>query len=189
MHAWPLAVLALAVSACAVEPLPLPSSKPGLTESWRGSEVSFAYPRGWSRADWSGPSSFTYMVAAVSNQRLGDPCFRRGNGGGCGPPLRRLEPGALLVEWWVNSFPGWRLAAQPGAPTTVDRLPAKVIGGSQGALACSGLSAAAGITVSIASPGAPFNYYQFVSCMRGPGVAQERSLALAILRSGRFGSG
>jgi hypothetical protein len=107
---------------CASGPLPIPSSSTTPTVTWTANAISFAYPKGWSRATWSFPSSFTYMAAAVSNQQLKDPCFKSGNTSGCGQPLAYLQPGALLVEWWENGFPTWSLARQAGTPMSVDGL-------------------------------------------------------------------
>ena len=53
---------------CAPEPLPVTSSSTAPAVKWTANAISFAYPKGWSRATWSSPSSFTYMAAAVSNQ-------------------------------------------------------------------------------------------------------------------------
>jgi hypothetical protein len=149
---------------------------------WAAPSVSFAYPAGWSKAAWASVSSFTDLVAAVSNQHLRTPCFRSGNSSSCGQPLSQLQDGAVLVEWWQNGFPNWTLAKQQGNPITVDGLEAKLQEGSRNWGECSGLGADRWINVVIASPQAS-NYWQFVACMRGPGKRAETAAATAILAS------
>ncbi len=168
---------------CAPQPLPITNSSTAPTVKWSANAVSFAHPEGWSRAAWSFPSSFTYMVAAVSNQRLNNPCFKSGTTSVCGQPLARLQPGGLLAEWWQDGFPTWGYARQAGSPMTVDGLPAKIQDGAGGSNACSGLGADRWISVVIERPPTKDNYFQFVACMRGPGLAAERDVAMAILQS------
>ena len=182
-------VAGILVVGCAAEPLPIASSSTTPTVKWTANAISFAHPEGWSRSAWSVPSSFTYMVAAVSNQQLKDPCFKSGNTFGCGPPLARLQPGALLVEWWENGFPTWSFARQAGSPMTVGGLQAKIQEGAGGSAACPRLGADRWISVVIERPTTTENYFQFVACMRGPGLAAERDAAMRILQSAHFSRG
>ncbi|MGD0449314.1 MAG: hypothetical protein ABSB36_12040 [Candidatus Dormibacteria bacterium] len=144
--------------------------------------VSFTSPAGWYRTTASEQGSFTDMVAAVSNEPLRDPCSVSGNSFTCGQPLDRLQEGAILVEWWNNGFPTWSIDNQPGAPTTVDGLPARLqqTPGSSGQ--CAGLGATTTLTVVIAN-GPSGDYYEFDACMRGASQALEISTATAILNS------
>ncbi|NNM97482.1 MAG: hypothetical protein HKL89_07750 [Candidatus Dormibacteraeota bacterium] len=174
---------------CASKALPIAISSSAPTVNWTANAVSFAQPEGWSRAAWSSPSSFTFMVAAVSNQQLKEPCFKSGNTSGCGQPLAVLQPGALLVEWWENGLPTWSFARQAGSPMTVDGLHAKIQDGTGGTTTCSGLGADRWISVVIERPPTTDNYFQFVACMRGPGLAAERNAAMTILQSAHFFSG
>jgi len=171
---------------CASQPLPIGSSSTAPTVKLTANAISFAHPAGWARAAWSSPSSFTFMVAAVSNQQLENPCFKSGNTFGCGQPLAQLQPGALLVEWWENGFPTWSFARQAGSPMTVDGLQAKIQQGAGGSTTCSGLGADRWISVVIERPPTTDNYFQFVACMRGPGLAAERKAAMTILQSAHF---
>ena len=174
---------------CAPEPLPITSSSTAPAVKWTANAISFAYPKGWSRATWSFPSSFTYMAAAVSNQQLKDPCFKSGNTSGYGQPLAYLQPGALLVAWWENGFPTWNLARQAGVPMTVDGLSAKIQEDAGGWTGCSRLGADRWISVVVERPPTPTdNYFQFVACMRGPGLAVERDAAMTILQSAHLSS-
>ena len=177
------------LSGCAVAPLPLPSATSTLVAEGSAPGLSYSYPRGWSVVAWSGPSSFSFMVAAISNERLRSPCFHHGDVGGCGQPLGGLQPAAMLVEWWENGYPGWQLADQPGAAISVDGLPAKMERGPSASPNCRGLGASLGISVVVARPQAPGNYFQFIACLRGPQLSRETSLALEMLDSARLSSG
>jgi hypothetical protein len=150
--------------------------------------ITFSYPKGWSRTQW-GPEFVAYaggeLVAAVSNQEVRQPCHAFENGWTCGQPVDQMQPVSTLVEWWVGSFMGWTLEAQPGSPITVDGLPAKLQDPAD-PNACPHIGADSAMSVDIERPNAPGNYYTFVACFKGPGVPGERSEALAILRSGRF---
>jgi hypothetical protein len=185
---WPLTALAAILTGCSVAPLPLPPATHTLVDVLRAPGLSYSYPRGWYVARWNGPSRFTFMVGAVSNQRLRNPCFRHGAVGGCGQPLGRLQPGTMLVEWWENGDPQWRLADQPGAPLAVDGRPARMEQGASALPACLVLGAGGAILVVVAGSQAPGNYFQFTACMRGPGLGRQRTLALALLNSARFGA-
>ncbi|MHB1523665.1 MAG: hypothetical protein ACYCS9_05185 [Candidatus Dormibacteria bacterium] len=186
MRGFLFLVAGLLMVGCAREPLPISSSSTAPAVKWTANAISFAYPKGWSRATWSSPSNFTYMAAAVSNQQLNDPCFESGNTSGCVQPLAFLQPGGLLVEWWENGFPTWSLARQAGTPMRVDGLSAKIQAGTGGRNDCSGLGADRWISVVIERPPTTDNYFQFVACMRGPGLAAEREAAMTILQSARL---
>ncbi len=177
------------LSGCAVAPLPLPSATSTLVAEGSAPGLSYSYPRGWSVVAWSGPSSFSFMVAAISNERLRSPCFHHGNVGGCGQPLGGLQPAAMLVEWWENADPRWQLDDQPGAPLSVDGLPARMEQGANAIPVCRGLGAGSGVSVVVARPQAPGNYFEFTACMRGPHLGDETSLAMAMLNSARFSAG
>lgn len=99
--------------------------------------------------------------------------------------MGRLRAGALLAEWWADGFPGWSLAKQPGGPIQVDGLQGKVqhFGTNEGF--CSALGPDRTISVVVSSPIAD-NYFQFVACMKGPGITEEQDEAMAILKSTRF---
>jgi hypothetical protein len=187
---WPVAALLVLLSGCAAAPLPLPSAGSKLVAEEHTTALTFDYPSGWSNVSWgSFPSSFSYMVAALSNQRLHSPCVHHGNVFSCGQPLGRLQPAAMLVEWWEDGFPGWQLADQPGAAISVDGVPAKMERGPSASPNCRGLGASLGISVVVARPQAPGNYFQFIACLRGPQLSRETSLALEMLDSARLSFG
>lgn len=61
---------------------------------------------------------------------------------------------------------------------------AKIQEGAGGWTDCSGLGADRWISVVIERPPTSTdNYFQFVACMRGPGLAAERDAAMTILQS------
>jgi len=165
--------------------IPISSSPATVRLSCGG--ISFSSPAGWYRTAASDQSSFTDMVAAVSNEPLRDPCSVSGNSFTCGTPLDSLQEGALLVEWWSNGFPTWSIDNQPGTPTTVDGLPARFQQTSGSGGACIGLGATTSITVVIAN-GPSGDYYEFDACMRGPNQALQISTATALLNSAAFTS-
>lgn len=148
--------------------------------------ITFGYPAGWYRTAASYPSSFTDMVAAVSNQPIHDPCTTSGNTITCAEPLNTLDTGGLLVEWWVDGFPQWSLAKEPGTPTTIDGLQARMQQHSGSSLGCpAGLGAQISIRVAIART-APGNYFELDACARGPDQGLAISTAMAILHSATF---
>jgi hypothetical protein len=124
------------------------------------------------------------MVAAVSNQSLTSPCTHSINSVSCGPPLDRLERGAVLVMWWQNGWPTWSLADQPGDATTVDGLAAKRQDPANMTDVCVGLGADSAMQVLVDRDSA--NYFAFQACFRGPNIEAERTQALAILASARL---
>ena len=85
------------------------------------------------------------------------------------PPLTALQPGAILVEVFSNSAinPDWTIGGQPGMPTAVSGLTARldVVTGSQGA--CAGLGADRSRTELIAYPQPPEDYFEIAVCSRG----------------------
>jgi len=149
--------------------------------------ITFSYPAAWSRTQWDQPSSFTFMVAAVSNQPLKKPCTELANGWSCGQPVDSLQSGSVLIEWWTNGFPNWTLADQPGKETTVGGLPAKIQDPGDVPRVCGGIGADSALRVEIARS-AQANYFEFDACFRGPGSDAERSFALAMLDGARFSS-
>jgi len=164
----------------------VPVSPSAQMVSWSCSGITFSYPIGWYRTTESFPSSFTDMVAAVSNQPVHDPCAVSGNSITCGQPLDSLEPGGLLIEWWEDGFPQWSIASQPGTPTTVAGLQARLQAASAPGSECpTDLGADTSINVVIART-VSNNYYEFVACIRGPETNIQVSTAMAILHSVEF---
>jgi hypothetical protein len=125
-------------------------------------------PSNWNAGEaWIQASSFTDLVGSFSNQSLSPPCTTSANSIGCGPPLSSLQPGAMLVDIYHDGSPQWTIDSQPGAPTTVSGLLAKVTdqAGAQGY--CSGMGADRSRREVIAFADAPDNYFEIDICSRG----------------------
>ena len=116
---------------------------------------------------WVMPSSFTDLVASFSNQALSPPCTTSANSISCGPPLTTLQPGAMLVEVFQNGFPTWNLSSQPGTPTTVSGLAAKVDVGAGAGGPCGSLGGDRSRTEVIPFPSPPEDYVEIDVCSRG----------------------
>jgi hypothetical protein len=145
--------------------------------------ITFSYPKGWSETGWYGFGTMSEAVDTVGNQAFKTSCNHSQT---CDQPVDQMQPSTLIVEWWNNGFPGWSFAAQPGTPTTVDGSPAKRQDSADLGV-CSGLSADSALQVIIQPPGTPTDdWYSFVACFKGPGVAAEKSEALDILASARI---
>ena len=116
---------------------------------------------------WVIPGSFADLVGSFSNQLLSPPCTTSGNSIECGPPLATLQPGGILVEVFSNGAPTWTIDDQPGMPTTVSGLNARldVESGSRGA--CTELGADRSRTELIAFPQPPEDYLEIAVCSRG----------------------
>jgi len=156
----------------------------GSTATVTAAEITFSYPADWSRTAWDSRGSFTYMVAAVSNRTLKSPCVVSLMYSSCGAPVATLEPATLLVEWWEDGFPAWKLADQPGVALELDGLDAKVQDPADMSQVCQHIGADSAIQVLIDRGSA--NYFAFQACFKGPGIEAESSEAQAILHSAHF---
>jgi len=175
---WALTVSALALafwvtgSSAAVVPRPQPITPHDVwvTRTVDEGRVSVSVPSNWNVGEpWVMSGSFVDQVGSFSNQVLSSPCTVSGNSIECGPPLTTLQPGGILVEVSANSAisPAWTLGGQPGVPTTVSGLTARldVEAGSRGA--CADLGADRSRTELIAYPQPPEDYLEIAVCSRG----------------------
>lgn len=169
-----LAVLALALwvtgSSAAVTPKPQPITvhDAWVTRTVDDGQVSIYVPSTWNVGEtWVMPGSFGDLVGSFSNQLLSSPCTTTWNSIRCGPPLTTLQPGGILVEVSSNSGLAWTIRGQPGMPTTVSGLTAKVDveAGSKGG--CAELGADRSRTELIAYPQPPEDYLEIAVCSRG----------------------
>jgi hypothetical protein len=165
----PALVLCTVLAACSP---PAPQTI-DLSGSWSSRSIddhliSLSVPANWGAGEaWTQPSSFTDLVDSFSNQSLSAPCVTQSAGFTCGPPLTSLDSGALLVEVWQNAFPGWTLNSQPGTPTVVSGLPARVSDHTGAHGLCSSLGADRTRSEVIARPNAEGNYLEIDICSRG----------------------
>ena len=194
MRTVALALAALLLGACSTSGAagggsPTPSSVS--TYGWAEADqdgVAFRYPPAWFQNTAAKPSSFSFVLIAVSDRRLHDPCTKAANTLRCGWPLDRLGPGDTLVEWIAMDFPGWRFEDQPGEFAVIGGRRVRIQEGTPGTLqACGLIDADHGILALIEDPAHAGHWTEFLACLKGPGTAEERAVALAILHSARFG--
>jgi hypothetical protein len=174
--------LALLVTASSpgVAPLPTPIHTNGRwTTQTVDDLISISVPSGWNAGQgWVLPASFADLVGSLSNQLLSPPCTTSWNSITCGPPLTSLQPGAMLVDVYSNGNPLWTLSSQPGTPTVVSGMAARVAVQTGSQSACSGLGADRSWTEVIALASPPDDYYEVSICSRGVAEAVgERVMA------------
>jgi len=187
MAFWALALLLATTAGCtAPPPLRIDVNGTWATRTLDNKYVTISVPSDWNVGEaWIQASSFTDLVGSFSDQSLSPPCTTGANTIGCGPPLQSLQPGAMLVDIWQNGSPDWTLDSQPGTPTTVSGLPARVIDQSGGGAGyCGGLGADRSRTEVIAFPSASDNWIEIDICSRGVaeavGARIMQSVAVAL---------
>jgi hypothetical protein len=116
---------------------------------------------------WSIPGAFDDLVGSFSNQPLSPPCTTSGNSITCGPPLSSLQPGGMLVDVYSNGSTTWRISSQPGTPTTVSGMSARVAVQPSSQQDCTGLGADRSRTEIIALTNPPEDYFEISICSRG----------------------
>ncbi len=148
-------------------PLPINLHGPWTTRTI-DNEISLSMPTNWEAGDsWVSPGSLGTLMGSFSNQTLSPPCTTTWNSITCGPPLNSLEPGAVLVEVFHDSFfQPWNFSDQPGTSLLVSGLPAKLVA-TTGNGACGGLQGDRSLTELIAYPDAIDNYIDVAVCSRG----------------------
>ena len=92
-----------------------------LGRSYTSDGGTFRYPSTWRVSTYNVVSSFSTLVAVVSNYPTHDPCVR-GNGSiSCSATqFGQLSPAGILVTWDIYGFPGYGIDKAPGMPTTID---------------------------------------------------------------------
>ena len=153
--------------------------------------LSFSYPSTWRTATYpadQATSSQEIMVGGT--QVMHDPCQSvtgpSASAKECAPwPIDQLETNGILIEWRHGASLGWSLAGEPGSAITVGGLPARMDIQQPGR--CSSIGANETITVTVAIPDSPSNYYAFTACMEGPDLAQGQSQVQALLSSTKWG--
>jgi hypothetical protein len=147
--------------------------------------LSFRHPATWKEYPfrWAGELHFQPIVY-LSTQTVDNPCSTHGSETTCGFPVRRLEPGGVLVSWQVSGIPSLGLRSAPGAATRIGGRYAKRVNGRPGF--CRRIGADRTVEVSIGSPTKMSIPTQFIACLRGPNLARNMRRIDALLASTRF---
>jgi hypothetical protein len=146
--------------------------------------VSFSHPSTWKANPfrWAGSLHFRPLLY-VSTQPLQDPCRTKGNATVCAWPVRRLQPGGVLITWENRGFPGFSLQTQRGSALRVGGRSAKRSATRPGP--CAAIGGDLTIEVAVARPLAD-NWTEVTACLRGPGLAQNERRVDALLASTKF---
>lgn len=153
---------------------------------YSGPGLSFSYPAAWKASKPVLPAQLLHFqpLAYVSTQPVGAPCTTHGNETACGYPVKRLEPGGVLVMWqYPYALPGFTLRG--GAPLEVDAHPARRTTTKPGF--CRKIGADRTIDVMIQLV-AHSSYVELTACLRGPNLAQAEKSVDAMLVSATFPS-
>jgi hypothetical protein len=187
-----LGALALALLVTASSPGVAPPPTPILMNGrWTTQNVdgliSISVPADWNVGQgWTIPGSFADLVGSLSNEILLPPCTTSGNSTACGPPVTSLQRGAVLVDVYSNGSPLWTLSSQPGVPTVVSGMSARVSAQTGSQSACSGLGADRSWTELIALASPPEDYDEVSICSRGvaPAVGERVLASVRVILNG-----
>jgi hypothetical protein len=151
--------------------------------TYSNSVLSFTHPAAWVAYPfvWAGELHFRPLLY-LSTQPLHDPCSTRGNTTACGFPVRRLQPGGVLVTWNASNPPSTALG--PGARMRVGGHLARRIDTAGGM--CRRIGADRTIDVLVQTEPLPSPLTEFTACLRGPGLARSERRVDALLASARF---
>lgn len=158
----------------------------GATFSWNGG--SFRYPAEWRLSRFSVVSSFTLLVAVLSNEQVHDPCTRTPTSVSCGEPLSHLDSGGVLVTWTQFGMAGASIAQQPGTATTVDGRAARVLVTDGAGAGCAGVSGTTAEVDAAVLLDSSDHMWQMRACVAGPNPRPAVETALAMFDSARFDS-
>ncbi len=167
-------------------PLPPSSVAPAVLDAtYRTGPIHFRYPSDWMTKQLSDSTTMSEPMVALSSQTMSDPCTTTGNTTRCTYfPIDSLQPGGVVLEWSAQGFPGRPFGAKPGRVITVDDYPAKISGDDP---VCGGyLKADRSLSVVIARPGVPDNWYQLDACFRDPGADAAVAEVMALLKTVRI---
>jgi hypothetical protein len=146
--------------------------------------LSFSYPAAWKASTPTGPTEFHFHpLVYLSTQPVGSPCSTNGSETDCGWPVKRLQPGGVLILWQLPyTLPGAGLASAPGKAVHVGGAPAKRLDTAGGA--CREIGADRTIDTLIRTRAEGF--VEFTACLRGPGLARAEKSVDALLRSAKL---
>ena len=129
------------------------ASRQPLDLSYSSNGGTFRYPSSWRLSTFNDVSSFTALIAYVSNYPINDPCTHALGGTTCEPTnMARLGAGGVLIGWDIYGFPGYDIDKAPGTPTTIDGRPARIqVGPAAAGSACAVIGASEEVDVVVAT--------------------------------------
>lgn len=148
--------------------------------------TSLRFPSCWTMRNYMEGSSFTNVIAFLSNQPMHKPCISTHSGKSttvrCGFPIKTLKRGGVLVMFVNGGMPGWTIAKETGQRLVVDHHAARetVIRKPYRSLQ------ATDEVWIIIDRGIPDNYYEFEVFFRNPGVKEDQRLLQRMLDSMRI---
>lgn len=152
--------------------------------STRGFGLKFQHPRSWQESRFDEISNFSALIVYLSNAPLSDACVTSDYNGGvvttCGPPITRLPPGGVFVDWSEIGFPH-QGAEIPHPNATVSGRPADIETRPAG---CADMGGNLEITAQIARPLG--SQYSMRACLRAPHVSSNERLVHQMLTSVRI---
>jgi hypothetical protein len=174
-----LAVVALLVAAAVAAAAA--ADAPPLVRYTDGT-ISFAHPESWRESHPRWLARHGQPLVDLSTQQLGDSCASKTVPGGveisCGFPLGVLEPGNVFVRWaWA--FVGPPLPLCCGPRTIIGDAPAVESVERPGA--CGRIGGEETVSAVVEEP-----RLEFVACLRGPDIEQEKADVRQLLASTRF---
>lgn len=179
-----LATLALGLAAWSAAS---PKENAPRLSSYRNGFVAFKYPSGWSASVWKSSVLHVDPMVYVSTQPTGNPCRTIASFGSsatsCGWPIKRLEPGGVVIRWENKGYPGVSVTGFPGKSSRIDGRIAKLTTQHPGT--CRSIGGDETISVAIARPLAS-NWTAVDACLRGPNLAEQERQVRALLGSTRF---
>lgn len=160
------------------------AASPARLLSFERDGLAFRYPAEWRRYSWRDDSSFWHSIVTLSTAAQRNPCVTTANSITCGSPLRRLEPGGVLVSWASGGMPGWRLAARPGAPARIGGRAARLFAGRPDET-CAAIGGQMSIYASIARSAA-HDGIAMDACLRAPRLLATKRQVVALLATVSF---
>lgn len=153
--------------------------------TYSNSLLSFSHPATWKAYPfrWAGELHYRPLVY-LSTQPLQDPCSTKGGATSCGFPVKRLEPGGVLVAWNASDPP--LVALGPGSRIQVDGRRSRRVDTAGGL--CHSIGGDRTIDVLIPMRPLPSTPMEFTACLRGPGLARAEKGIDALLASTKFAS-
>jgi hypothetical protein len=149
-----------------------------------GTELHF--PSCWTMANYMEGSSFTNVIAFLSNQPMHKPCVTTHSGTSttvrCGFPIKTLKRGGVLVMFINGGMPGWTITKVTGQRLVVDHHAARETVVPK---PYRSLHATDEVWIYI-DRGIPDNYYEFEVFFRNPGVSEDQALLRRMLDSMRI---